>query len=385
MKVCIILPKGLPVPATMGGAIETLMNHIVDVNEREHKMDITVVSTFNSEAYKASKKYKYSNYIYINPNSLGYKLESLRVHILNLFGKHLNTYNEQALRRIKNIKYDRILVEDGSFHSFESYLKYFKKDQMILHFHHVGNSDDHTDNTYSRFIGVSDYVLKTFKHTSGINDLNVLRNGIDINKFSKNISAKERDSIRTNLGFKKDDFVVVYCGRIIKEKGVLELIQAINKIDNDKIKLMIIGSTNFGTNSKNSYLDIINKLVLESNGRIKTTGFIDNKEVYKYYKISDIGVIPSICEDAAPLVVVENMASGLPLIVTLSGGAPEYATEDTIVVAKDDFISTNIKNAIEKLYSDSALRDKMSKSGLKKAKEFTLENFYHNLIKILEK
>ena len=63
MKVCIILPKGLPVPATKGGAIETLMHDIASCNEVYNKLDITIVSTYEVKAYEESKKFKNTKFI----------------------------------------------------------------------------------------------------------------------------------------------------------------------------------------------------------------------------------------------------------------------------------------------------------------------------------
>lgn len=384
MKVCIILPKGFPVPATKGGAIETLMHDIALCNEKYNKLDITIVSTYEAKALEESKKFKNTKFIYINTSKLSFKIKALKVRIANLFGKHLNTYNECVLDEIKKDKYDYVLVEDGAYHSFVSYLKYFKKDQMILHFHHNGMSDEYADATFGRFIGVSKFVTNTFKNSSSIKKCEVLKNGINIDKFKKNVTAKEKEEIKSELGFSKDDFIVMYCGRLAPEKGVLELVRAINMIDDDKVKLMLVGSINFGMQAKSEYFDMLTEEINKTD-RIKATGFIPNNEIYKYYKTADIDVIPSICEDAAPLVTVEVMASGTPLIITKSGGAPEYASKDTIIVPKDDMISSHLKDAILKLYKDSKLRDKMSKSGLEKAKEFTTENFYFDFVKLFIK
>lgn len=385
MKVCIILPKGLPVPATKGGAIETLIHDIVICNEKYNKLDITVVSTYEASSYEESKEFKNTKFIYIDTSKLSYKVKALKVRIANLFGKHLNTYNECVLDEIKNEKYDYIIVEDGAYHSFKSYLKYFKNEQMILHFHHNGESDKYTDETFSRFIGVSSFVTNTFKKTSSIKNCEVLKNGIKIDKFKQKVTIKEKEEIRKKLGFSKDDFVVIFCGRLIPEKGVLELIKAINMIDNEHIKLMIVGSINFGAAAQSEYLSKIEGEVNKSNGRIKATGFVPNNEVYKYYKTASIGVVPSVWEDAAPLVTVEIMASGLPLIITKTGGAPEYASKDTIIVPKDDKIPYHLKEAIENLYKNSKLRDKMSEEGIKKSEEFTTENFYFDFVNLFLK
>jgi len=385
MKVCIILPKGLPVPATLGGAIESLMTDIADNNEKYKKLNLTIVSTYDEKAYTLSQGYKYSKFIYIDSHTSEYKSKAIKVRIANLFGKHKNTYNEMVLDRIKNNKYDYILVEDGAYHSFKSYLKYFNKDQMILHFHHNGVSDMHTDATYNRFIGVSKFVTDNFKNTSTIEKCDVLKNGVDIARFDKKISPKDKMNIRQSLGFKDDDFIVMFCGRLIPEKGVLELIQAINKIKNHKIKLMIVGSINFGKKKTSDYVKKIDKLVKESKGRIKTTGFINNSDLYKYYKSADLGVIPSMWEDAAPLVTIEIMSSGLPLIITKTGGAPEYVSEDTIIVPKDEKVSNHLKKAIEYLYENEDVRNKMKKSGIETSKNYTTERFYLDFVNLFLK
>ena len=58
LRVCLILPKGLPVPNTKGGAIESLVTDLINQNEIEKKLDITVYSIYDEKAYIESKKYK---------------------------------------------------------------------------------------------------------------------------------------------------------------------------------------------------------------------------------------------------------------------------------------------------------------------------------------
>ena len=57
--------------------------------------------------------------------------------------------------------------------------------------------------------------------------ISVLKNMIDLSKFAKNIHHEEKTQIRRNLGFSLDDFVIIYCGRIIEVKGVKELIRCV--------------------------------------------------------------------------------------------------------------------------------------------------------------
>ena len=113
-KICIIVPKGLPVPATKGGALESLMTDIIKQNEKVCKADFTVASIFDGKAFTESKNYKNTKFIYIDMNSLKYKIKALKVRLYNLFGLHQNTYNEMVLDQIKNSNYDYIVAEDGA-------------------------------------------------------------------------------------------------------------------------------------------------------------------------------------------------------------------------------------------------------------------------------
>ena len=100
-KICLIIPRGLPVPALKGGAIETLMNMLADENEKWKKINLTIVSTYDKEAKKSSKNYKNTNFIYIK-RDFNYILLSVIAKINNLISSHkLNTYNEMCLRKIK--------------------------------------------------------------------------------------------------------------------------------------------------------------------------------------------------------------------------------------------------------------------------------------------
>ena len=64
-KVALVLPEqGLPVPAVLGGAIETLVELLADINEKEKKLDLTIYSRYNADAEKKSKNYKHSKFVY---------------------------------------------------------------------------------------------------------------------------------------------------------------------------------------------------------------------------------------------------------------------------------------------------------------------------------
>ena len=65
LNVCIVMPIFFPVPAVRGGAVEQLATFLADESEKSHKINLTFISVYDELAIEASKKYKYSKFIYI--------------------------------------------------------------------------------------------------------------------------------------------------------------------------------------------------------------------------------------------------------------------------------------------------------------------------------
>ena len=120
--------------------------------------------------------------------------------------------------------------------------------------------------------------------------------------------------------------------------------------------------------------------------KIKFTGYIENNELYKIQNIADIAVVPSIWEEPFGLVVVENMAIGLPLVVTNMGGIPELVTEETaFVVENDENLISNFASKLDILIENTELRKKMGEAGRKRAELFSMENYLENFYNIMKK
>ena len=153
------------------------------------------------------------------------------------------------------------------------------------------------------------------------------------------------------------------------------------------VKLLVIGSPNFGHDGKGTpYLEKVKKVVSENKDRVKFTGYIDNSELYKYYSISDCVVVPSTYEDPAPLVPIESLMAGKALIVTNTGGAPEYVTkESAIVVTKEHDLEKQLQEQLLRIKQDTSLKASLEKGARKRAENFTKEQYYNNFVSILNK
>ncbi|KAB1071267.1 glycosyltransferase family 4 protein [Tamlana haliotis] len=147
-------------------------------------------------------------------------------------------------------------------------------------------------------------------------------NGIDTKHFSPEFNNDLKD-LRKDLGFTEDDFVFVFVGRLVTDKGINELIAAFSKLSQkyQHIKLLLVGS----------YESHLDPLKPESLKAIKTNKNIVNpgwkNDVRPYLSISDCLVFPSYRE-GFPNVVLQAGAMELPGIVSDINGCNEIIQEN---------------------------------------------------------
>jgi len=160
-------------------------------------------------------------------------------------------------------------------------------------------------------------------------------NGIDTNHFNPNLITDEnKKKLRKELGFTKDDFVFIFVGRIVKDKGVNELVNVFNKLSKIKVncKLLLVGPYE---NRLDPLLKQTQTLITE-NEHILSVGM--QKDIRPYVAISNVLTFPSYRE-GFPNVVLQASAMGLPCIVTNINGCNEIITNGyngIIIPPKDE-------------------------------------------------
>lgn len=182
-------------------------------------------------------------------------------------------------------------------------------------------------------------------------------NGIDLAYFKPDhLTKEERMALRRELGISPDDFVFVFVGRLVGDKGINELVAAFKQISkstkqqiSEKCKLLLVGPLE-------SELDpLLPETVqeIESNPDIITTGF--QKDVRPFLAISDVLAFPSYRE-GFPNVVMQAGAMGLPAIVTDINGCNEIIVEGengTIIPPKN---TKALQDAMMKMHADTEWR-----------------------------
>ena len=386
----IIMGGVLPVPAVCGGAIETLITSIVKKYSKQDGFRLTIFSVYHKEAVKAAKKYPDVRFVWTHTNTFwNLSKHAVFLAVRELTGKTIRVlqrhYNEIA-PVIQNEKFDLLIVEGGDEQAVLDIAKGYKREKLVFHTHIHFIPKETVVKGYGHMIGVSEFVTREYLKACNIPvQSHVLKNAIDVKRFSRSVSEVQKKNIRRKLGLSEKDFVILYVGRILKAKGVLELMQAVTNLEDEHIKLLIMGSANSGKWAFSSYEEKVKKLSKQNKNHIIFTGYVNNAEVYQYASVADLQCVPSLCEEAAGLVVLEAMAAGLPMIVSNSGGMIEYINEDTALVIEREDIIENLKKAIYYMKAHPEMRRRMSENSKRQSKKYDEVIYYTNFIELINK
>ena len=384
----IIMGGVMPVPAVCGGAIETLITSIVKKYSRKDGFRLTIFSVYHKEAVEAAKKYPEVRFVWTHTNTFwNLSKHAVFMAVRALTGKTIRVlqrhYNEIA-PVIQKEKFDLLIVEGGDEQAVIDIAKEYRRQQLVFHAHIQVIPKKEVVKGFGHMIGVSEFVVREYEKACMIPvDTHVLRNAIDVNKFNKTVSEEEREIFRDKLGLQKDDFVVLFVGRIIQLKGILELMQAVLSIPDKHVKLLVVGSANFGKWAFSPYEKRIKKISEQNRDRIIFTGYVDNAEVYKYASVANVQCVPTLVEEAAGMVILEAMAEGLPLIVTKSGGVVEYIDENVALIIEKDHIVEDLKNAIIYMKEHPEVRRRMIEKAKIYSKRYDEASYYRNFVELI--
>ncbi|MFQ9617791.1 MAG: glycosyltransferase family 4 protein, partial [Clostridium butyricum] len=294
---------------------------------------------------------------------------------------------------VRNIKsrenFDVILIENYFIYA-KKLKKIIKNQPIILHLHNdfinvnVKNIKNKI-NFLDSIISISNYLKLKVEELNTNISVQTIYNGIDLSKFRKS-DSNEIEGIRKKYNIADNETVIVFAGRLIADKGIKELLMAFNSISKKlPITLLIIGNSFFNDNDDDKFIKDLKDISKVKKEKIIFTGYIPYENMRKMYSIADIGCVPSIWEEPFGLTVVEQMAIGLPMIVSNSGAIPEIVSENcAIIIDKNREYILNLKRAILRLYSDINLRQEMGKESRKRAEKFSNINFSKQIYKYIQ-
>jgi 1,2-diacylglycerol 3-alpha-glucosyltransferase len=201
----------------------------------------------------------------------------------------------------------------------------------------------------------------------------VIGNGVSRARFGSGLVTRvERDQIRDGLGIRSSDKVMIYVGRMAKEKRVLELVAVLTPLlrKHTNYKALFVGR---GA----SYRQIM-KVVEKSDlrGQVILAGYVSWKQLYQLYSIADVFVTASLSE-VHPMTLLEASMCGLPIVARREQGF--------VGVVKDDYngylvdSDREIARRLSEMMRDEATLLRLSRNTLALSDEFDAETHVSRL------
>lgn len=193
------------------------------------------------------------------------------------------------------------------------------------------------------------------------NDFNIPREKILICSMGVNrevFHPENRTEVRKRLGIVEEDFIYLFVGNVIKQKGIEELLQAFQQVkeqSSERVKLVIIGSRR-----DQNFIQSIQPLVDSS---VRFIDPLEQTNLVKWFQASDVFVLPSHIEGFG-LVALEAIASGTPVIASRVGGLVsllENGAGHLVESQNSEALASEMLNALntpkEQYYNDEAANE----------------------------
>ena len=204
------------------------------------------------------------------------------------------------------------------------------------------------------------------------NKLFLAKNIVRLEKFKVDNEFKEK------LNIPKDRTILLFAGRLIKEKGIHYILDAYVEIrEQFKVFLIIVGDGEelVAVTQKIEKLNLKNDVLL--------TGWIDEAKVAHFTSNSDVLIFPTFFPEGFPMALFNSLAAGLSIITTQVRAAYDYLEEPKNCLWVEPRSSLSITKALEKLLINTDLMKYMRINNMQKVHLFTKEVVSQELLAIL--
>jgi len=200
---------------------------------------------------------------------------------------------------------------------------------------------------------------KIARNLSGREDIQIIPMGVDMEFFRQ---ATGREALHCGLG--REGKTILYAGRLIEWKGVEYLIRALPEVieKHPEAKLVVVGSGP----CKKDLVGVTETLNLQD--KVTFLDAVSQEELFHYYSIADVFVLPSIVNDEGEteglgVVLLEAMASGVPVIGTNVGGIPDIIKDGKTGLLALQRNPHDLAEKILRILDDEALRKELAEKG----------------------
>jgi len=218
-----------------------------------------------------------------------------------------------------------------------------------------------------RFMAITERAASALE-IEGVNPerIEVIPLGMDLNRFHERVDTAQ---VRRGLSIDEDAFVVLYVGRLVRTKGLLQLIYAARHL----MTTQRLGKMHFVLAGDGPLAGQLRKIVAAYGltKRFLFLGQVPYDDLPRLYAMADTFVLPSITsrfwQEQFGMVLVEAMASGLPVLTTISGSIPEVVGEAGFLIQPDDHLA--LADGLDRIMYDDSLRAELRARGIQRADE----------------
>ena len=221
---------------------------------------------------------------------------------------------------------------------------------------------------------MEDYQLALENQFNNPERIYLIGNGVSAEKFDP--QRYDRTKLRAEMGLNEKDIVIMFVGRLVKEKGISELVKACEMIHHQgyyQVKLVLVGGAVEGDRDRMNLDELMTTSPLKLHDHLHILGL--RSDIPQLLSICDIFTLPSYRE-GLPRSIIEAMAMGKPIIATNIRGCREE-----VIPGENGYLCEvqNSQDLDEKLLRLIESPNKRNRFGLK-SREVFLQNYDEQLV-----
>jgi glycosyltransferase involved in cell wall biosynthesis len=172
---------------------------------------------------------------------------------------------------------------------------------------------------------------------------------------------------RATLGFKKNEFLLITIGRLIKRKAIDHMIRALAAVPDARVRLLVLGD-----GPEREFLESL-ACELGLGDRVVFAGYVTEEQKYDFIEVSNVFISTSLHEGFG-IVFMEAMYCGLPIICSNHGGQVDFLKngENALLVDVGDI--EGYARSIRRFIDDDGLYKRCSANNRMRVKDFYAEN-----------
>ena len=208
----------------------------------------------------------------------------------------------------------------------------------------------------------------------GINTpIEVVPTGIDLQRFAQSPGEAQVREIRKKWGITEDNKVLLYVGRMAKEKNLEELIDYFSKVKEENWRLLLVGDGPY----RKELIELVERKRLKQ--WVQFTGMIPPEDVAPYYHVGHVFVNNSISETQG-LTYIEALASGLPCVCRIDPLLSEWMIDGVTGYGYDDL--EGFSQGLRFVFQSEEFRKTLSSHAKSISDRYSIESFGEKMERI---